>query len=136
MTLNSKKRKPHRTREARVMRLVIFLWFSSTLLSYSHSCFFHKNSPLHKPSEINSLSHYKISHFKSHTNPLVFWVSILTVTRHLSLSLSLSLIGFLENAVRKRKRKYELGTDFCVFLCSMKWNQIRKEYWVFFKNFS
>ena len=126
MTLNSKKWKPHRTREARVMRLVIFLWFSSTLLSYSHSCFFHKNSHLHKPSEINSLSHYKISHFKSHTNPLVFWVSILTVTRHLSLSLSLSLsYWFLRKCCEKKKKKIWTWNWFlCLFmLYEMKPNQ-------------
>ena len=38
-------------------------------------------------------------------------------------SFSLSLIGCLENEVRKRK--YELGTDFCFCLFSMNWNQIK-----------
>ena len=109
----------------KILKLFYFiLRFSSTLLSYSHSCFFHKNSHLHKPSEINSLSHYKISHFKSHTNPLVFWVSILTVTRHLSLSLSLSY-WFLRKCCEKKKKKIWTWNWFlCLFmLYEMKPNQ-------------
>ena len=38
------------------MFFLFFFWFSSILLSYRHSCFFHKDSHLHKPSMMG-LSH-------------------------------------------------------------------------------